>query len=116
MYLDVHVFHPINNHYNLILLVFPLRDVYTLTMTRHFDPELLYVECTKCGLPVLWKHGLTAKLLKMANIDPSTLDERCVIMSDGCPGCTPGETTFTTQVIRLNKEKDDEEALSAVAN
>ena len=106
----------INNHYNLNTLVFLPTDVYTITMSRTFDPELLYVECTKCGQPVLWKHGLTAKLLKMAKIDPSTLDERCVITSDGCPGCTPGETTFTTQVIRLNREKDDAEPMSAAAN
>jgi len=85
-------------------------------MSRLFDPELLYVECTKCGHPVLWKHGLTSKLLKMAEIDPSSLDERCVLMSEGCPGCTPGETTFTTQVIRLNREKDDEKPMPAVAN
>ena len=106
----------INNHYNLNTLVFPSRDVYTLTMTRYFDPELLYVECTKCGQPVLWAHGLPSKLLKLAKIDPSTLDERCVIMSEGCPGCTPGETTFTTQVIRLNREKDGEKPMPAVAN
>jgi len=52
----------------------------------------------------------------MAEIDPSSLDERCVLMSEGCPGCTPGETTFTTQVIRLNREKDDEKPMPAVAN
>ncbi len=85
-------------------------------MTRHFDPELLYVECTKCGQPVLWKHGLTSKLLKMAKINLSTLDERCVIMSEGCPACTPGEISFTTQVIRLSREKDSEKILSAAAN
>ncbi len=85
-------------------------------MTRTFDPELLYVECTQCGQPVLWTHGLTAKLLKMADIDPASLDERCVIMSEGCPGCRPGETSFTTQVIRLNREKEGHEPMPAVAN
>lgn len=91
-------------------------DVYTLSMTRKFDPNLLYVECTKCGQPVLWKNGLTEKLLKMAKIDTSTLDERCVITSDGCPSCTPEETTFTTQVIRLNKEKDVQTPMPAEIN
>lgn len=85
-------------------------------MSRKFDPELLYVECNQCGHPVLWKYGLTTKLLKMADIDPATLDERCVIMSEGCPACKPGETSFTTQVIRLNREKEEEQPLSAVAN
>lgn len=87
-----------------------------IDMSRTFDPELLYVECTQCGQPVLWAHGLTSKLLKMAGIDPEALDERCVIMSEGCPGCHPGETQFTTQVIRLNKEKNKKEAVSAAIN
>ena len=85
-------------------------------MSRKFDPELLYVECHQCGQPVLWKRGLTTKLLKLAKIDPSTLDERCVILSEGCPNCVPGETSFTTQVIRLNREKDDPQPVDAVAN
>ncbi|MGL1863659.1 MAG: hypothetical protein OCC46_14130 [Pseudodesulfovibrio sp.] len=85
-------------------------------MTRTFDPELLYVECTQCGQPILWAHGLTAKLLKMAEIDPASLDERCVIMSEGCTGCRPEETSFTTQVIRLNQEKEEHQPMSAVAN
>lgn len=85
-------------------------------MTKYFDPELLYVECHKCGQPVLWKHGMTTKLLQAAKIDPSSLDERCVILAEGCPSCTPGETSFTTQVIRLNREKESEKIMPAVAN
>lgn len=85
-------------------------------MTRTFDPELLYVECHQCGQPILWKHGMTTRLLEAADIDPASLDERCVIMSEGCPSCKPGETSFTTQVIRLNKEKEDFKPMSAVAN
>lgn len=85
-------------------------------MTNRFDPELLYVECSRCGQPVLWPSGMTNKLLKMADIDPASLDERCVIMSEGCPGCTPDETSFVTQVIRLNKEKKGEDSMPAVAN
>ncbi len=81
-----------------------------------FDPELLYVECSQCGQPILWKQGLTSKLLKIAGIDPASLDERCVIMSEGCPACHPGETSFTTQVIRLGHEKNDKRPMPAVAN
>ncbi|WP_419785981.1 hypothetical protein [Pseudodesulfovibrio sp.] len=83
---------------------------------KKFDPELLYVECSLCGQPILWRHGLTSKLLKMAGIDPATLDERCVIMSEGCPSCIPGETSFTTQVIRLGKEKNDAAERHAAIN
>jgi len=85
-------------------------------MTKRFDPELLYVECSRCGQPVLWQNGMTSKLLKLADIDPSALDERCVIMSEGCPGCTPGETSFMIQVIRLNKEKQPKGPMPATAN
>tara|TARA_B100000683_G_scaffold271704_1_gene313368 strand:- start:1368 stop:1655 length:288 start_codon:yes stop_codon:yes gene_type:complete len=93
-----------------------LCDAYTGFMTRTFDPEMLYVECSQCGLPVIWKNGMTTKLLKMAEIDPASLDERCVIMSEGCPSCRPGETAFTTQVIRLNREKDGAKPMPATAN
>ncbi|NDV18231.1 hypothetical protein GO013_02205 [Pseudodesulfovibrio sp. JC047] len=78
-------------------------------MTRKFDPEMIYVECHRCGQPVLWQAGMTTHLLNLAGIDVSTLDERCVILSEGCPACMPGETSFTTQVIRLNREKDEKE-------
>lgn len=85
-------------------------------MIRKFDPELLYVECSQCGHPVLWKHGMTSKLLKLAKIDAASLDERCVIMSEGCPVCKPGVTSFTTQVIRLNREKDGQKPIEALPN
>lgn len=97
-------------------LVFRIRDVYTLGMTRTFDPELLYVECDQCGQPVLWNHGMTTRLLKAAGIEPTALDERCMIASEGCPACRPGEKSFNTQVIRLNREKESKVSVSAVAN
>ncbi|KAB1440808.1 hypothetical protein [Pseudodesulfovibrio senegalensis] len=73
-------------------------------MNNTFDPELLYVECTKCGQPLLWRAGETTKLLNMAGIDPATLDEHCMLASDGCPSCQPGETRFSTRVVRLAQE------------
>jgi len=38
-----------------------------MTITR-FDPELLYVECAKCGQPVLWSPGDTTRILAWAGI------------------------------------------------
>jgi len=73
-----------------------------MTITR-FDPELLYVECAKCGQPVLWSPGDTTRILAWAGIDAQTLDEKCMIVSDGCPGCQPGQQSFSTQVVRLRK-------------
>lgn len=73
-------------------------------MTEKFDPELLYVECTRCGQPLLWRTGETTKLLSTAGIDLAALDERCMLASDGCPACQPDETQFSTQVIRLTKD------------
>jgi hypothetical protein len=31
------------------------------------------------------------------------LDEKCMIVSDGCPACQPGKKNFSTQVVRLRK-------------
>ena len=59
---------------------------------------------------------MTTQLLKLANIDLSTLDERCVILSEGCPNCVPDEISFTTQVVRLNREKDGHKSMPAAVN
>ncbi|WP_281760288.1 hypothetical protein [Pseudodesulfovibrio nedwellii] len=105
------------NDYTIIALAIPSEEDYFLSMTKKFDPETLYVECHRCGQPVLWRPGMTTRLLKLAGIDVSTLDQRCVILSEGCPACMPGETTFTTQVIRLNREKGGgDEPVSAAVN
>lgn len=71
--------------------------------TDKFDPELLYVECSKCGQPVLWSPGDTTRILTWAGIDAGTLDEKCMIVSEGCPVCQPGKNSFSTQVVRLRK-------------
>jgi hypothetical protein len=78
-----------------------LREV-DMDRTR-FDPELLYVECARCGQPVLWNPGDTTNILTWAGIDTRALDEKCMIVSDGCPTCMPGQGSFTTQVVRLRK-------------
>ncbi len=73
-------------------------------MQNTFDPELLYVECTRCGQPLLWRTGETTRLLKMAGVDTAVLDEHCMLVSDGCPSCQPGETRFSTRVVRLAQD------------
>ena len=70
---------------------------------KSFDPELLYVECARCGKPVLWSPGDTTTSLAWAGIDAGVLDEMCMIVSDGCPTCLPGQASFSTQVVRLRK-------------
>lgn len=52
-----------------------------------FDPELLYIECGRCGAPVMWEAGRAARMLENAGINPFELDEACLIVTDGCPAC-----------------------------
>jgi hypothetical protein len=67
-----------------------------------YDPELLYVECQNCGKPVLWEEGKTTDLLIAAGVDLSNLDDRCMIISEGCPVCTPGvEDGYSLAVVRI---------------
>lgn len=80
--------------------------------SNRFDPELLYVECAKCGQPVLWNSGDTTRILAWAGIDAGTLDEKCMIVSEGCPACQPGKNSFSTQVVRLRKSPDARSAKS----
>lgn len=74
---------------------------------QNFDPELLYVECAKCGRPVLWSPGDTTRILAWAGIDTTNLDEKCMIVSEGCPTCKPGQNSFNTQVVRLRKSQGE---------
>jgi hypothetical protein len=80
--------------------------------TERFDPELLYVECAKCGQPVLWSPGDTTRILAWAGIDVGSLDEKCMIVSEGCPACQPGKQSFSTQVVRLRKTPEGRPAKS----
>jgi hypothetical protein len=67
-----------------------------------YDPELLYVECQVCGKPVLWEQGKTTELLLAAGVDVSRLDERCMIISSGCPTCVPHSGDgYSLAVVRL---------------
>ena len=74
-----------------------------------YDPELLYVECRRCGHPILWEPGRTTALLLAGGIDPALLDERCLIVSDGCSSCRPGEMEgYGLAVIRIAGLEPDE--------
>jgi hypothetical protein len=67
-----------------------------------YDPEMLYVECHLCGKPVLWEVGRTTALLLAAGVDAGKLDERCMILSEGCPACSPDEQDgYTLAVVRI---------------
>ncbi|NCC25622.1 MAG: hypothetical protein EOM25_10580 [Deltaproteobacteria bacterium] len=67
-----------------------------------FDPELLYVECSVCGRPVMWGQGETTRLLSASHIDVSKLDEHCLLVSDGCPTCAPERVAFKARIVRLS--------------
>jgi hypothetical protein len=69
--------------------------------SRAYDPELMYVECSRCGRPVLWEPGRTTEVLSRAGVEFGRLDDRCLILSHGCPACTHGEVFFDTKVVRV---------------
>ncbi len=73
---------------------------------RVFDPELLFVECYKCGQPIFWEKGKTTDLLHDAGIAMQELDERCMIMAQGCPQCSPHKTQLELRVVRLAAENE----------
>jgi hypothetical protein len=66
-----------------------------------YDPEMLYVECNNCGKPIVWEPGRTTELLIRSNINPSTLDEHCLILSDGCKECMPYSRGYSLSIVRL---------------
>jgi hypothetical protein len=69
-----------------------------------FDPELLYVECASCGEPVIWEPGKSTEILHWSGMSILEIDATCMIVSQGCPHCTPEEEFFDTQIVRLSNE------------
>ncbi len=65
-----------------------------------FDPEMLFVECGKCGQPVLWEKGRSTEILAGAGIDALELDPHCLLITDGCPRCSNGQR-YNVQVFRV---------------
>lgn len=69
---------------------------------KPYDPELIYVECRVCGRPVLWEPGRTTAILIESQINTSTVDEHCLILSDGCRGCKPEADGYHLSIVRLS--------------
>jgi hypothetical protein len=70
-----------------------------------FDPELLYVECRLCGRPVFWGSGLSTLAVAGAGISPSSLDARCMILTNGCEHCSPA-SRHEHVVIRISGSEE----------
>lgn len=66
-----------------------------------YDPELLFVECSRCGRPVLWEPGRATAMISHAGVRLSLVDDHCMILSDGCPACSRQQAFFQTRVVRL---------------
>lgn len=79
-----------------------LFEVPSNTGKNPYDPELIYVECRACGRPVLWEPGRTTALLAESNINPMSVDEHCLILSDGCRQCMPDAESFHLSIVRLS--------------
>lgn len=65
-----------------------------------FDPEMLFVECARCGSPILWEKGRSTEILQGAGIDPLELDPHCLLVTDGCPRCSK-EGVYHVQIFRV---------------
>lgn len=73
--------------------------------SQGFDPEMLYVECSRCGRPLIWEKGTTTFLLKHAGLDKSPGPD-WMMMSKGCPSCSPGQNEFVLTLARPGKTPD----------
>ncbi len=72
-----------------------------------YDPELLYVECGRCGAPVLWEPGRATALLRHAGVDPLEIDSTCLLVTDACPACgSPNE--YSVRICRVSDRHPDD--------
>ncbi len=74
---------------------------------KFFDPELRYVECGRCGAPVLWEHGRATLLLQEAGIDPMELDSSCLLVTDACPMCSSKKKQYIVQIFRVSTSTEN---------
>lgn len=70
-------------------------------LPRGYDPELLYVECGRCGAPVLWEPGRATRLLDQAGVDPLELDSSCMLVTDACPACGQSDE-YSVRIFRVS--------------
>lgn len=77
-----------------------LRKPDPLLMRPGFDPEMLFVECARCGSPIIWEKGRSTQILEGAGIDPLELDSGCLLVTDGCPRCSRGGM-YHVQIFRM---------------
>lgn len=66
------------------------------------DPELMFVECVRCGRPVMWEHGRATQELRDAGVRSADLDDHCMIVTDGCAQCRPENGAYRVKVIRIS--------------
>ena len=86
-------------------------------MAQGYDPELMMVECARCGRPVLWEPGHSTAVLAGVGVDPLELDAHCLLLTDGCPQCCPRqEEGFSVQVFRLTTEQGVPFSVKAAGN
>lgn len=72
-----------------------------LYLPKGYDPELLYVECGRCGAPVLWEPGKATHLLDQAGVDPLELDPFCLLVTDSCPACGQNKD-YSVRIFRVS--------------
>ena len=75
----------------------------TFPIRTGYDPEMLFVECARCGMPIIWEPGKATRIINMAGIDPLELDSSCLLLTDGCPACST-KKEFNVQIFRVSTE------------
>lgn len=66
---------------------------------QDFDLETLYVECSRCGRPLIWEKGTTTFIIQSSGVDEN-LGSDWIMLSRGCPACSPGDDEFVLTLAR----------------
>ena len=79
------------------------RQPHVPSQPKGYDPELMFVECARCGRPVMWEQGRATVVLHGVGVQTSDLDDHCMIVTDGCSHCRPAEDDYRMKVIRISE-------------
>jgi hypothetical protein len=70
-------------------------------MSHAFDPGLVYADCGRCGRRVTAEAAGSPDSAGWAGASLARMNAPCMILSDGCAGCSPRDAAFPARLIRV---------------
>jgi hypothetical protein len=74
-----------------------------------YDPEMLYIECTNCGRPIIWDEGEATDFVAWSGYPAWAIDSSCCILTSSCPACAPNKGGYSSWLAKAAEMPEPEE-------